>query len=225
MDVDRTGSEVRIHEGGALEQWGPDARDASAALVLLHGRGSSPGDMLGLARVLVPGRRFCVLAPQAANGTWYPRRFLAPLAENEPWLGSALNTVDGILKDLVRDGLPNSRIALGGFSQGACLALEYAARHPTGVGALAAFSGAVIGPPGRSREASPGTMGGTAVFIGCGDLDAHIPLESVRETSAFFRRLGADVTERIYPGLPHTINQDEIDSVRSMLTRLAEEPA
>ena len=224
MDGKTQAGRVRIHEGQGIEQWGADVADASAVLLLLHGRGSYAGDMIGLGQAIAPDGRVCVLAPQAANGSWYPMRFMAPLAGNEPPLSSALNVVGMLLQDLAGQGMPAQRVVLGGFSQGACLALEYAARNPARYGGVFGLSGALVGPPGQARTLVPGAMQDIPVFLGCGDLDTHIPLESVRESGDVFRRLGAAVTERVYPGLPHPVNQDEVDFVRSLLEAASGNP-
>jgi len=194
--------------------------EAHAVIILLHGRGGSGEDMIGLGRRLAPGRpKVALLAPQASGGTWYPQRFLAPLAQNEPYLASAIGVIAQALDGLVARKIARERIVLAGFSQGACLALEFAARQPHRYGAVAGFSGALIGPPGLPR-ALAGSLAGTPVFLGCGDRDAHIPVESVRESAAVFRRAHADVIERIYPGMPHTVNEDEISTVAALIARL-----
>lgn len=176
--------------------------------------------MIGLGHRLAAGRpNVALLAPEAAGGTWYPQRFLAPLAQNEPYLASALGVVAQTLDNLVARKIARERIVLAGFSQGACLALEFAARHPRRYGAVAGFSGALIGPPGLPRVLA-GSLAGTPVFLGCGDRDAHIPLESVQASAAVFRGAHADVIERIYPGMPHTVNEDEISTVAALIARL-----
>jgi predicted esterase len=212
---------MRIHEGLPVLRGGADLDNASAAIVLVHGRGSSAEDIMGLGEELISDAAGVVLlAPQAADGTWYPQRFLAPLEQNEPHLSSALGVVDAAIKSLAARSIPRERVMLVGFSQGACLALEYAARNPARYGGVAGLSGALIGPPAIDRDAR-GSLQGVPVFLGCGDLDSHIPVASVRESAAVFRKLGADVTERIYPRMPHTVNEDEIATVRSMLKNAA----
>lgn len=209
---------VRIqdpHGGQPVLRRGPDPSSARLAVILLHGRGGSPADMLALAGELRAADIAC-LAPQAAGSTWYPYSFLAPIDDNEPFLSSALRVISGLLRDLAQH-VPPERAALLGFSQGACLALEYAARHPRRYAALAGLSGALIGPPGTLRDYA-GSFDGAPVFLGCSDVDPHIPLERVHETAAVFRRLGASVDERIYPRFGHTVNRDEIEAVRALLT-------
>jgi predicted esterase len=197
---------------------GAPLASARAAAILLHGRGSSAEDILSL------GEEFgfadiAYLAPQAANHSWYPYSFLAPLAQNEPHLSNALATVDAAFAHLKRAGVAAERVALIGFSQGGCLALEYAARHAQRYGAIAGLSAGLIGPPGAPR-AYPGSLGGTPVFLGCSDIDGHIPLARVHESRDVLSGLGADVTERIYPGMGHTINAEEIAQVVKLLAGL-----
>jgi predicted esterase len=194
---------------------GRDAAAARLVLVAVHGRGASAADILSLAAELDLNDAAFV-APEAADHTWYPKSFLAPLADNEPYLSSALALIDRIVGDLQAHVAPE-RIGLVGFSQCACLILEYAARHARRYAAVVGFSGGVIGPPGTPREYA-GEMAGTPVFLGCSDIDAHIPLPRVHETAEVFRRLGAAVDERIYPGLGHLVNRDEIDAVRMLLS-------
>jgi predicted esterase len=184
-------------------------------VILLHGRGGRAEDILGL----VPELRLdaaSFLAPQAAGNTWYPYSFLSPTERNEPHLSSALHLLETLLEGLGRDGVAPGRLAWLGFSQGACLALEFAARHARRYAGIAALSGGLIGPPGTARE-YPGSFEGTPVFLGCSDTDPHIPVERVRESSGVFRRMGAVVDERIYPGMGHTITDEEIEAVRGML--------
>jgi predicted esterase len=171
--------------------------------------------MLTLARELsVP--EIAVRAPQAFAHTWYPRSFLAPLEQNEPWLSSALRLLERQVKEFAQEGLPADRVALLGFSQGACLTLEFAARHVQRYAGVVGLSGGVIGPPGP-RRAPAGNLSGTPVFLGCSDRDPHIPVGRVRESADLFRRLGAVVDLRIYPQLGHTVNAEEIEVVAEML--------
>ena len=198
---------------------GPPLARARAVTILLHGRGGSADDIASLATVLaIEGLTF--LVPQATGHTWYPQRFLAPLSANEPWLGSALGVVATLVAQATVAGIPAERIAIAGFSQGACLALEFVARVPARYGAAIAFSGGLIGPPDEPRLPAPGSLAGTPVFLGCGDQDAHIPVASVETSAAVLRSLGGEVDVRIYPGMGHTINQDEIAAARALLTAL-----
>ena len=157
------------------------------------------------------------MAPQAAGHTWYPYSFLAPIEQNEPGISSGLGVLAGLVEDLGRAGVPASRVGVLGFSQGACLSLEFAARHADRYAAVVGLSGGLIGPPGTPRDYA-GSLAGTPVFLGCSDIDAHIPVERVRESATVFRRLEASVDERIYPRMGHTINQDELDAVRDLLS-------
>jgi phospholipase/carboxylesterase len=204
-----------------VEQGTPPAR-AKAAMIMLHGRGASAESILALADVLGTPDVAC-LAPQAAGNSWYPYPFTAPIGRNEPWLSSALQVVERLLDRLGNSGFPSERVVLLGFSQGACLGLEYAARHVRRYAGVIGLSGGLIGPDGTPRD-YPGSLAGTPVFLGCSDIDPHIPLARVRETTAVLRRLGAVVTERIYPGMGHLINEDEIRFVQRLLAALVKDP-
>jgi predicted esterase len=215
---------MRIHEGQPVLQDGTPLADAKVVLILLHGRGASGEDMVQLGRQLpLADLNVAVLAPEAKGGAWYPQRFLAPLAQNEPYLTSALGVVAEMIDQLLARAIPRKRVVVGGFSQGACLALEFAARHPHLYGGVVGLSGALIGPPGTKRDVA-GSLGGTPVFLGCGDNDLHIPVESVRESAAIFRGLEADVLERIYPGLPHTVNDEEISTFANIVRQAGAGP-
>lgn len=205
------------HADQPLLHDGAPVADARLVAILLHGRGGSADDMLGLSREL--GRSdVAYLAPQASGQTWYPYPFLAPIEQNEPGLSSALRRIASLLDRLQQQAVSSDRIVLLGFSQGACLALEFAARHARRYAALVGLSGGLIGPPGTPRNYE-GTFDGTPVFMGCSDIDPHIPLERVQESAAVFRRMGADVDERIYPGLGHTVNRDELDAIDALLAK------
>ena len=203
------------HRDQPVHLYGPEPGAARLAIVAVHGRGASADDILSLAAELqVPDVAF--VAPDAAGHTWYPNSFLAPLGDNQPYLDSALALLDRIVGDL-RTRVARERIALMGFSQGACLSLEYVARHAGRYAAVIGLSGGVIGPADTPRDYA-GSMGLTPVFLGCSDVDPHIPLARVRETADVFRRLGGAVDERIYPGMGHLVNRDEIDAVRALLS-------
>ncbi len=191
---------------------------ARAAMVMVHGRGATAEDILELA-VELNRTGFAYLAPQAANNSWYPQSFLAPIASNEPWLSSALDRLSTVLQRVEEGGIPRERTILLGFSQGACLALEFAARHAQRYGGIAALSGGLIGPDGTPRD-YPGSFAGTPVFLGCSDRDPHIPKERVQQSAEVLQRLGADVTMRLYPNMGHMVNQDEIDFVGGMMAAL-----
>jgi predicted esterase len=205
------------HAGQSVLASGAVLTDARLVAILLHGRGASAEDILGLASELAL-TDVAFLAPQAAGNTWYPYSFLTPMEKNEPNLSSALGTVAALIAHLAQRGILPDRVALMGFSQGACLALEYAARHARRYAGVAAFSGGLIGPPGTPRDYA-GSFDGTPVFLGCSDIDPHIPLERVKESAEVCRRMGATVDERIYPGMGHTVNVDEMSAVRAMLSR------
>lgn len=209
------------HAGGLVLAEGPRPADARIAAILVHGRGASADDILGVGRELRL-RDVAFLAPQAAGHSWYPYPFLSPIAQNEPHLSSALHVLAGLVETLEHQGLERERIAFLGFSQGACLSLEFAARHAHRYAAVIGLSGGLIGPPGTPREYA-GSFDGTAVFLGCSDVDAHIPVERVRETAGVVRRMGASVDERIYPGMGHTINRDELEAARALLSPRTDE--
>ena len=194
---------------------GPAAAQATLAVVLVHGRGDSASGILGLADAL-DAPQVMWLAPQAAGHAWYPFSFLAPMERNEPGLSSGLGVIDGLVETLRVEGFPPERVVLMGFSQGACLAQEYAARHARRYHAIVGLSGGLIGPPGTPREYA-GSFDGTPVFLGCSDIDAHIPFERVHESAEVFSRMGAAVDERIYPGMGHTVNAEELSAVRALL--------
>jgi phospholipase/carboxylesterase len=202
---------------------GVPLRHAKAAVIMLHGRGASAESMLDFADVFAQPE-IAYLALRAPGSTWYPHSFLAPIAQNEPALSNALATVASTIADLAGHGLPPERLLLLGFSQGGCLALEYAARNAQKYGGVVGLSAGLIGPPGAPRS-YPGSMASTPVFIGCSNVDFHIPLERVHESADVLRRMGGDVTERIYPGMGHTINDDEVKHVRGILAGLVQSRA
>ena len=188
---------------------------ARGALVLLHGRGASAEDILGLADELQL-REFAYLAPQAAGHTWYPNSFLAPIQRNEPWLSSALELVASIIRKMADAGVPYSMVGILGFSQGACLATEFVARNATRYAGLFALTGGLIGPEGTVFQHS-GDLGGTPCFLGSSDPDPHVPWERVKESAAKLSAMGGSVTLKRYPKMGHTINQDEILEARKIL--------
>lgn len=203
------------HAGQPVLRLGPALNQARLVAILLHGRGASAGDILGLAHQF-SASDVAYMAPQAAGSTWYPHSFLTPIPQNEPWLGSALRVVARLIEECAGQGVPAERIAVMGFSQGACLTLEFAARHARRYAAVVAFTGGLIGPPGTPRDYA-GDFAGTPVFIGSSDVDAHVPLERVQESTAIFRRMRASVDERIYAGMGHTINADELRAADALL--------
>ena len=191
-------------------------------MVMCHGRGAAADDMLALAAEF-EAPDIAIIAPQA-EGTWYPKSFLAPLRENEPHLSSALALLGAIVEKLEREGMPPSRLVLFGFSQGGCLALEFAGRNARRYGGVVGLSAGLIGPPGRSWNFTPG-LDGTPVFLGCSDRDPHIPRDRVEESARELERIGGRVELQIYHGLGHTVNRDEVDRVRRILLELTGEPA
>jgi len=195
-------------------QAGEPLGKARAAMILLHGRGASAEDVMTIAAEF-PQPGFAYLAPQAAGNAWYPNPFTAPLETNEPYLSSALDVVATVLAR-VEETIPAHRVILLGFSQGACLTLEFAARNARRYGGVVGLSGGLIGPDGTPRD-YPGDFEGTPGFLGCSDVDPHIRADRVVEAGEVFKRMAAQVTVRLYPGMGHTVNQDEIDSVREIV--------
>lgn len=192
--------------------------EATLALVLVHGRGGSAEGMLPIARA-AKATDAALLAPVAAHNSWYPQRFLAPVAANEPWLSSALDAVHAAVQTAKDGGIPEHRIVLVGFSQGACLSLEYAARaaaRGARFGGVVAMAGALIGDPAVAR-ADEGTLSGTPVVLACGTADAHIPEERVRSSANIFAQLGAAVDLRLYEGLGHDITGDQIEALSALV--------
>jgi phospholipase/carboxylesterase len=188
---------------------------ARGAVILLHGRGASAEDILGLGEELkLP--ELAYFAPQAAGHTWYPNSFLAPLESNEPWLSSALALVASIFERLQSSGIQQNKVAIMGFSQGACLATEYVARNPSRYGGLVALTGGLIGPEGTLFHYS-GDLAGTPCFLGSGDPDPHVPWQRVKESAAVLGALRGNVTLKRYPEMPHTINSDEINEAKKII--------
>ena len=203
-----------LRRGGA-----PPGRSKGIVL-LIHGRGATAESILPLGEVLAfPDLTY--LAPQAEGYTWYPQSFMAPTAANEPFLSQSLRRIAEIIVDIVATGTVPERLAIIGFSQGACLSAESVLRNPRAYGFLGVLSGGAIGPPGTPRDYQ-GSLAGVRVFLGCSDHDPHIPLARVKETTAVLSRMGANTTERIYPGSSHGINDDEITYLRAGLAPLAE---
>jgi len=206
------------HRNQPVLQRGAPLNAAKGAVVLLHGRGASADDILGLAQDFdLPDLAY--LAPEAAEHTWYPYSFLSPIEQNQPWLDSALRLVGETVQRAITAGIEQQKVAIVGFSQGACLATEFVTRNAARYGGLVAFTGGLIGPPGAKFVYS-GELSGTPCFLGVGDRDPHVPWKRVEESAAVLSDLGAAVTLRRYPGLPHTINQDEIDHAKIILRRI-----
>lgn len=217
-DADLVVSTDGPHDGQAVATAGVPLAEADAVVVALHGRGATPASVLDLAREVPDGVAF--LAPAAARNTWYPQSFMAPMASNEPWLSSALGVVDSVVSQSV-EHVPADRVVVLGFSQGACLGSEYVARNARRYGGLVAFSGGLIGPEGTPREYD-GSLDGTPAFLGCSDRDPHIPLERVQESTRVLTDLGGDVDERIYEGMGHTVNRDEVDAMAGIVRDAAD---
>ncbi len=205
------------HQGQQLVTGGTDLEDAVAALVLTHGRGATARGMIQLAdEVHREGVAF--LAPQAARQTWYPNSFLAPVERNEPGRSSGLQAIGDAIERANVAGIPTERVMLVGFSQGGCLASEYLARNPRRYGGLAALSGGLIGE--ELDDEYPGDLEATPVFLGCSDVDPHIPEERVHDTADVFESMNADVTKRLYEGMEHGVNEDELEFVSGMVADL-----
>ena len=206
------------HRDQTVLQRGRPLDSAKGAVVLLHGRGASATDILSLADEFdLP--ELAYLAPEAAGHTWYPNSFLSPIEQNQPWLNSALTLLEKVVERVTGAGIPLHRLAFVGFSQGACLATEFVARHTARFGGLVALTGGLIGPPGTKFVYS-GDLSGTPCFLGAGDPDPHVPWKRVEESASVLSALGGAVTSRRYPGLPHTINEDEIEQATRILSRL-----
>ena len=202
-----------VHAGAPIEH-------ADGVMIMVHGRNAAPEKILPLRdRIDRPG--FACLAPTAAGGAWYPFSFLKPREENEPGLSSALGVIESIVTDVMARGIPSHKIALLGFSQGACLASEFVLRHPRRYGGLLALSGGVLGPPGTAWDDVMASFDGMPVFLGCSDIDGHVPKERVIESEAVFTRLGARVRRTLYPGMGHLVNDDEIAEVQAVLDGIA----
>jgi predicted esterase len=206
---------VKPHAGEPRAVAGTPLGEGSAVMTMVHGRNAGPQNILDLVpRFERPD--FTYLAPAAAGRTWYPLSFMAEREQNEPGISSGLWVLEQLVADVVARGIPKTRIVLLGFSQGACLTAEFAVEHADRYGAVILYSGGAIGAPGTTWE-YPGSFGGTPVFLGCSDVDAHVPKTRVDESAALFTRMGATVTERIYPGMGHLVNDDEIAFARQLM--------
>jgi phospholipase/carboxylesterase len=207
------------HASQEVVQAGQPLGESQAVVILVHGRNASPQNILELAGPLAhPAVTW--LAPAAASSTWYPFSFLTDRARNEPFLSSALRRLETLVTQAIDAGVPRQRIVLLGFSQGACLASEFVATRPARYGGLVAFSGGLIGPPG-TRWDTGGSLDGTPAFFGCSDIDAHVPKDRVDESAEVLTAMGATVTLRIYPGMGHVVNADELDHARRIIAAAA----
>jgi phospholipase/carboxylesterase len=207
---------MQPHAGQRVAHAGAPLDRARAAMIMVHGRNAGPQNILELSDVL-DRPDFAYLGPAAAGGTWYPNSFMAPRAQNEPGISSELFVIESLVTGLIAQGFTPERIMLLGFSQGACLTSEFAIRHPRRYGGVMALSGGLIGPPGTTWDDVTTSLDGTPVFLGCSDVDPHIPAERVLESDAVFRRLGAAVTRKLYPGMGHTVSGDEIENVQRVM--------
>lgn len=203
------------HGGQPVLTTGASLSEATGAVVMIHGRGATAESILAMVPAIgQPGLAY--LAPQAQGNTWYPFSFLSPIPQNEPGISSGMGAIERLLSTIEAAGIPAERTVLLGFSQGACLTTEFVARHAKRYGGVAGLSGGLIGPDGTPRTYQ-GTLDGTPVFLGCSDVDSHIPADRVRETERVLARLGASVVMRLYPGMGHTVNDDEIENVRALV--------
>jgi len=207
------------HDGQPVLAEGPALGTTPVAGILVHGRGATAESILDLAHAL-RAPQVSWLAPQAAAHSWYPNRFLAPLPSNEPWLSSALAALGDLVQRVLEAGIARDRLLLAGFSQGACLALEFVVRNPARYGGVAGLSGGLIGPPGTTWPRD-GALDRTPVFLGCSDIDDHIPAARVLESADVLRANGAEVTDVLYPGMGHTVNRDELEHLQRLIDRVA----
>jgi len=211
------------HGGGELLSYGCPLGEGRAVVIMLHGRGAGPENILDLAPAFnVPDVTF--LAPGAADGSWYPLGFMSEIARNEPGISSGISVIHALIDDAVSHGVPTEHIVLLGFSQGACLATTAAQRRPARYGGVVAYSGGMIGPNGTDWS-DEGDFADMPAFFGCSDRDAHIPEGRVRESAALLERMGAQVTTRIYPGMGHLVNEDEVAYTRELIAALGDAPA
>ncbi|MEO8973259.1 MAG: dienelactone hydrolase family protein [Ktedonobacteraceae bacterium] len=206
------------HQGQPVLFSGEPLKTARAAMIMVHGRGASAEDILALAREF-PAPGFAYLAPQAARHEWYPFSFMAPLESNEPGLSSGLAVIASLLSQVAEADIPAERTILLGFSQGACLSLEFAARNARHYGGVVGLSGGLIGPSGTPRD-YPGSLEHTPIFLGCSDSDFHIPRPRVELSAQVLQQLGGNVTMRLYPNMGHIVNRDEVRMVREIVKSL-----
>lgn len=207
------------HAGQPVVEAGTPLGRAPVVMILVHGRNAGPANILDLVpRLARPDVTY--LAPAASGRTWYPNSFLAPIASNEPGLSSGLGVLASLMARVEGAGIARAGIVLLGFSQGACLTAEFAVRHASRFGGVVIYSGGVVGPPGTSWNES-GRFDGTPVFFGCSDNDNHVPEPRVNESAALYARMGATVTRRIYPGMGHLVNDDEILWAQDLLDAVA----
>ena len=210
---------MKPHAGQPLASAGAPLGTSPVAMILVHGRNAAPANILSFVPAF--GRPdITYLAPAAAGGTWYPLSFMAEKEKNEPGIASGLWVLEQLVAHVVRAGVDKNRTVLLGFSQGACLTAQFAASHADRYGGVVLYSGGLIGPPGTTWN-YPGAFGGTPAFLGCSDVDAHVPQSRVDESAAVFQRMGATVTEKIYPGMGHLVNEEEIAFTRALLDEVS----
>lgn len=207
------------HQQMQMKMTGAKPSEAKLGFVMVHGRGASAESILGLSQEIEAKSSITFVAPQASNHTWYPHSFLVPTEQNQPGLDSGLQAVYNAVSYLNNEGLSTDNIFILGFSQGACLASEFAARHPQKYAGIIALSGGLIGEEVNTGSYS-GDLEGTPYFVGCSDVDMHIPEQRVHDSAEVFELLNADVTKKIYPGLAHTINEDELSVVNAMVNNM-----
>ncbi|MEO8955481.1 MAG: dienelactone hydrolase family protein [Ktedonobacteraceae bacterium] len=207
------------HEEQPLITRGRPLAESHAVAIMMHGRGRTTDDILDLA-ARIGNNAFTYLAPTAKDNTWYPFGFMERLENNEPFLSSALAIYDALIQELLGKGFSRQQIVLLGFSQGACLTAEYAVRHADRYGGIVLFTGGLIGPKGTQWSHS-GLFLETPIFLGTSDIDSFVPLERVQESAAMFRQMGAQVIERVYPGMDHIVNDDEIAVARAILQKVS----
>jgi predicted esterase len=210
-----------VHRGQPVAKRGKPLEESRGAVVMMHGRGRDTEDILRMAE-RIGEETFVYLAPAAKDNSWYPYSFLEPIEKNEPYLSHALEVIGDIVNDLVEKGILKRQIVLAGFSQGACLVAEYAARHAERYGGILLFTGGLIGPPGW-RWRYGGSFNGTPIFLGTSDVDEFVPEQRVRETAEIFEKMGANITLRVYPGMDHVVNDDEIAVAKKILQEVASE--
>lgn len=206
------------HEGQPVLEVGKPLGEAPVAVIMVHGRNAGPENILDLVLRLARSE-VTYLAPAAANRSWYPYSFMAEIASNEPGISSGIAVLASLVARVEAAGIPRDHVVVLGFSQGACLATEFAVRHASRFGGVVAFSGGAIGPPGTTWDES-GRFDGTPVFFGCSDVDSHVPASRVIESAELCARMGASVTKRIYPGMGHLVNDDEIAWAQGLIDSL-----
>jgi phospholipase/carboxylesterase len=206
------GERVRVR-GGPM-----DGSTPRGTAIFIHGRGASAADILGVASEIALADLLCV-APDAGGRTWYPLSFLSEIERNQPGIDSAHSVIESLIAQLVASGVPEARVALVGFSQGACLSLDHACRFPRRYGAVIALTGGIIGPPGTVWPRA-GSLDGTPVFLGANDPDPHVPFARVKESAEHLKMMGAAVTVERYPMRPHAVFEEEIEIARAMLAAM-----